>query len=375
MPLSTFTYIKRNVKKIIAISSSIALAILFLYILSITISTINRSQISIELKPTEQYSIVNENSEDGIADDHIQLIKEHHSTEHVIGIRGLQTYYTHIMGGSIGTFIWQLPEQDVELFINKLQLQLKEGRLPKPGAQELVVHELLLQNKGLSLGDYIGNRIDATETIPGSYEIVGVLTGDSITGFGTLEPIVDDQLLMKNMLMVFHKNGEREVSNLFLKQLLPPETQLITYNRMKEMIEDNNQELYTTLNITLFVAIFVLSVTTANTTYLHFFERKKEYALLRALGFSGNWVLGKAFREIAVTSLIGLCVGFVITGISLIAFTQFVLIPIGALYQLVDIRAVLNSVTIVGASIMACLIPVWLFLSKIDVITTIEGGE
>lgn len=39
--------------------------------------------------------------------------------------------------------------------------------------------------------------------------------------------------------------------------------------------------------------------------------------------------MGKALREIAASSFIGLCIGIAITGITFIAFTYFVLIPIG----------------------------------------------
>lgn len=286
MPLSTFTYIKMNAKKMIAIASSIGLAILFIYILTITINTINHSLISIDLKPTEQYSIIYGSSEGSVSEDHIQLIQSHPSTEQVIRVQGLHTYYTHIMGGSVGLTIWKMNEVDVERFIDRLQLQLKEGRLPKPGAQELVLHEFLLQNKGLRLGDFIGNQIEATETIPGSYEIVGVLTGDSITGFGTLASS-EKHDEPKNLIMVFHKDGEREVSNLYLKQALPPETQLVTYNRVTEIIEDNTQELYTTLNITLLVTIIVLSITTANITYLHFLSVRRNTHYCERLGLVG----------------------------------------------------------------------------------------
>ena len=374
-PLSTLNYFKKNIKKILILSTSIGFAILFIYILSVTIKTVDLSQELIDSNPTEHFSIIIDRTEEGIPDEIIDEILQHPSTERTIGIWSVNTYYTHLMGGTMGVGIWFLNEVDSLYLLDKLQLQIKEGRLPQPGAKELALHELLLQNKGLKLGDKIGNSIISTEWIPGSYEIVGVLEGESITGFGVLEPEADDELLMKNMMMIFHKDGKLDDSNRFLNELIPKEMSLITNKNVKELMEENNRALYSVLNITLIVAIFVLSVTIGNSTYLQFFERKKEYALLRALGFSRGWIFGKAFREIAITSLVGLLFGVVLTGIVLILFIFLVFAKTGAPFQLFDLRAFIDSLTIVASALIFCLIPVWIFLSKINVIETIERGE
>lgn len=47
------------------------------------------------------------------------------------------------------------------------------------------MHEDMLKNKGLSVGDTFGSAVDEGEQIDGKYMITGAFSGDSYMAFGT----------------------------------------------------------------------------------------------------------------------------------------------------------------------------------------------
>lgn len=45
--------------------------------------------------------------------------------------------------------------------LDKIDDNIKEGRMPKQGAYEIAVHWKLMNNKGWKIGQYVGNDVDA----------------------------------------------------------------------------------------------------------------------------------------------------------------------------------------------------------------------
>ena len=78
-----------------------------------------------------------------------------------------------------------MEEADIKEIFNDYSLTVTEGRLPQENSYELIMHEDMLKNKGLSVGDTFGSAVDEGEQIDGKYTITGAFSGDSYMAFGT----------------------------------------------------------------------------------------------------------------------------------------------------------------------------------------------
>ena len=59
--------------------------------------------------------------------------------------------------GSAATIpLYGVPEGDMALFIEKFDVHLLEGHLPRPRSNDLVISEAIAKNRGLALGDKVG---------------------------------------------------------------------------------------------------------------------------------------------------------------------------------------------------------------------------
>ena len=62
-----------------------------------------------------------------------------------------------------------MDEADIGEIFDDFSLTVTEGRLPEENSYELIMHEDMLKNKGLSVGDTFGSAVDEGEQIDGKY--------------------------------------------------------------------------------------------------------------------------------------------------------------------------------------------------------------
>ena len=71
-----------------------------------------------------------------------------------------------------------MEEADIKEIFNDYSLTVTEGRLPQENSYELIMHEDMLKNKGLSVGDTFGSAVDEGEQIDGKvHDYRGIFRG------------------------------------------------------------------------------------------------------------------------------------------------------------------------------------------------------
>lgn len=65
-----------------------------------------------------------------------------------------------------------------------MNVSLIEGKLPEEGTNQIVIHKSIAANKNLKIGDCIGKEKDNTESLVGSYVIVGIIDSEGVVSIG-----------------------------------------------------------------------------------------------------------------------------------------------------------------------------------------------
>lgn len=223
---------------------------------------------------------------------------------------------------------------------NIIKGEVKEGRWLEEsdqGKNSAVINEELAESMGINVGDNIGVLIDGKEV---TYNVVGIKnktiinTSQITTTFDTLKTNtnwnsvvyytnVQDENLEEN-IKIFNKNLDRAFI-LNINDLLPELNKTI----------NNQAKLFSFISIFCIVSsIFLI----ANMTLITFFDRIKEFTLIKILGAKSNVITSIIIIE---SVLIG-CVGGLISVLinEIITYTIFKLV--------LKINFVINYITIVG---------------------------
>lgn len=109
----------------------------------------------------------------------VEKIKNDDSVGNAYPILLEYTVINNIFGTTSG-YVAFMDEADIGEIFDDFSLTVTEGRLPEENSYELIMHEDMLKNKGLSVGDTFGSAVDEGEQIDGKYMITGHFQGTAI---------------------------------------------------------------------------------------------------------------------------------------------------------------------------------------------------
>lgn len=195
-----------------------------------------------------------------------------------------------------------------------IRKRMVQGRfLQGPG--EAVLGWRLAKNLRIPLGEKIALLVQGRDGSLGAelYKVVGIFnTGVVDLDRGkTLIPLQDaDRLFSMGgevTTVAIHYRGKKDLSP--IKNSLPENLELIPWQRIMpellEMIEFDRAGAYIMYFILLIVVIFGL----LNTLYMAAFERRKEVAVMRAIGIGKGRILRIMMGEALFISVIGVLIG------------------------------------------------------------------
>lgn len=374
-PLSALFYSRNNKKKLIAMVISIGLSIALIYVIQFLVYEIKHGTDYTDLNPLSVYSEVSMQGDNPINGVIIDRILTNEYTEKVIPRIRQQTFYYPITGKCVVS-VYSLSQEDMTYMMDKLGLTMKEGRLPQNNKDEIVMNDRVLKNKGLALGDEIGYQLNEKEKhLEKTYKIVGVLDGSSMMGLTSLSGQKYDSELYEKGMLVFHKEGKRSQSNSFLSFLPKDEIFTRTYQKAFDSQQKDVNDIKRYMNILVVLLIIVISITMGNSSYVHTFQRRYEYALLYSIGYSPLWILWKTIKEVFLTCFLGYLVGMAST--MLIAGIMYLTLfyPQGLIMKLFLPDALLQTLIIPIFVSLFCILPISRMLRRVDPINIIEGVD
>lgn len=231
-PLSIIKFYINNRKRFLSIFTSIVLSTLLIYTVHMLIDSAFITAYNAFVEPQRYYSSITPKGR--LLDEKlVKDIKNIDSVKSAIPWVFRYTNFYTFVGSNEGTKIFTVKHDDMLTLMSRLELTLKEGRLPEPGSKEIAIHYLLAKNKNLKVGDKIGNNIDKQEVIPGERVIVGLIDGKSIVSFDSLETwLKDNEVTFEYMLgmIIIPKDGKEQQLDGYLDSLYLPGLDVRTFD-------------------------------------------------------------------------------------------------------------------------------------------------
>lgn len=307
----------------------------------------------------------------------IEKIQESDSVKKTYPVLLDYTVINNIFGTTSG-YVAFMEETDIIEIFRSFSLTLGNGRMPRNGSYEIIMHEDMLRNKGLSVGDEFGSAIDESEYISGKYTIVGSFSGDSYMAFGT-------QSFKQNEL---EKYGF-DLSNVTFGLLVLPVSDLNTMNDMLDTMDDDSVSVMTlsfatkkmdenisSIKFLMLVIVIVIAVSISiavcivlGTVYN---DRMPEFGILYAIGYEKVWLFKSIISEIAILILISGILGLGMSFGFLTMIGKAVFEPMGQLLSVFSLNCLFYTIIVMVIFALVTIIETILKLYKRDLISTIE---
>ena len=239
--------------------------------------------------------------------------------------------------------LYGVSEEDLQTLTKVYGVHVKEGRLPQPRTNEIVLSEALAQNRGWQVGDRIGRGYDAREDddLPTEMVLVGILSSrpdreDLWTGFVSLEYLSGHQAYASYpiALLVLSREGRKSTVDAWLENNVASErTAVQTLDGMQTELRLAMWIVLVVLGIVESVIAVVAAVALAILSYTFFTQRRDEFGILHAVGHSRQWLMLRTLWESSSVVAVAWLLGAVLCGIGLICMQAVVFAPKGMTFN------------------------------------------
>jgi ABC-type lipoprotein release transport system permease subunit len=372
-PLSILNYYRNNMKRLLAVFLAVTLSVFLLYTLQMLIFSSFRTQYLVNVEPQKHFSSLLYKDK-RIAPELTKSIRNQERVEKVIPWVMYYTYITYAFGET-GTRILSLNAGDMDTVMSTTGLKLIEGRLPKPGTEEIALHKFVAKNKGLDIGDSIGSDVDGKEVFRGAHVIVGIVDGPGILSFNSLESWCNTYGYdpYRYGLIVIPKKGGLSELNQYIDSLPYQGLDVRTLNSVTVEQEEANQSVKTILTLINMIVITIVSLCSGFLCYIYFYQRRAEFGLLNAIGYTRQRIINRAFAEVSGINMIGFLVGAFLGLLCAFVLDILVFTPKGQLLVVWDLQYLLQTFCIPLFVTLFSIIPIWRMLKRLDPIAILEG--
>jgi putative ABC transport system permease protein len=285
------------------------------------------------------------------------------------------TFRTSI-GSNYSTMILSLSNDNISMLMSKMGLRLKEVRMPNSGGNEILLHEQVAANKQLKIGNYIGRLVNKDETLPNGYQVVGIIEGDPIISFAPIDAYINSYNMSYEYMygaLLLPKGDSLDKMNSLLDTMGPSNYKVETENSQEEFIQQSFSRVGMLITLINVLVIVIVSFCVGFLCYIYFSERKSEFGLLWAIGFSRQQVINRAFIEVSGINFAGFVCGILLSLATGFVLNQVHFIHVGEPLKMLNAEYLMGAACSPVFVTLFSLIPIWRMLKKLDPISIIEG--
>ena len=382
-PLSSWTFYVRHRRRGIMLVVSMALMILGVVFPVFFMSTSFDA-----LKPGYAYlrhvSQVSPARSGAIDPGIVAQIKAHPAVAHIITTMPLGLQALVPPGSGAQVYLYGAAEDDLPVLMALFDLQLVEGRLPRPRSNEIVLSRVLALNRGLHVGDKMGGLDKKNEEsnplieddMPVEMEIVGLLSRDELwLGFASQEYLASHELTASRQpwLLVVPTEGRKAELDAWLEQnIASAQVRVDTYAAQLGTFQQAARGVFVLFALVEFILAAVAAIALAILNYIFFAQRREEFGILHAVGRSRLWLIFRAVKEtgsavgIAWLFSAGVCL------MGLIALQTLIYAPLGLSLDGSNLSPWLFTLPIPLAVVLVGGGTIARMLSKLDPVSIIE---
>lgn len=287
------------------------------------------------------------------------------------------TVINNIFGTTSG-YVAFMDEADIGEIFDDYSLTVTEGRLPQENSYELIMHEDMLKNKGLSVGDTFGSAVDDGEPIEGTYTITGAFSGNSYMAFGTKsykqKELEELGLDFKNTtfgLLVTPKT-DLDAMNTMLDTMSHDEAAAMTLSYAQKTLKDNVSSIKFLMGVIVIVIAVSISAAVCIVLETTYNDRMEEFGILYAIGYKKSWLFRNIIAEIVVLVFISWILGLILSYGVLSLVAKSVFEPMGQMLSIVSIQSLLYTIIVMVVFVVVTILVTILKFAKKDLIAIIE---
>jgi ABC-type lipoprotein release transport system permease subunit len=308
-------------------------------------------------------------------------VRTHPSVDRVISATSVPMRVTIPLG------VWMInvygvSEDDLQTLVDLYGVQMKEGRLPRPHTNEIVLSEAAALNRGLSVGDRVGKPVnDWDHGIPTEMIVVGIFSrpfyGESNLwlGFASYEYLSSHELYASypTHLLVIPAEGHKDKVDAWLQQdVFSDLTGVQTFERMQDKYQTQALRMLAMLGALESVVAIIAALALAMLSYTFFSQRREEFGVLHAMGHSRWWLVLRTIGETASAVAVAWLMGAVVCVAGLIFAQLNLYAPKGMSINFFDPTPWLFTLPMPVAVVAASAGLVALILRRLDPVAVIE---
>ena len=312
-----------------------------------------------------------------LSDETVEKIQKDDSVKKAYPILLEYTVINNIFGTTSGYAAF-MEAADIGEIFDDYSLTVTEGRLPQENSYELIMHEDMLKNKGLSVGDTFGSAVDDGEPIEGTYTITGAFSGNSYMAFGTKsykqKELEELGLDFKNTtfgLLVTPK-ADLDTMNTMLDTMSHDEAAAMTLSYAQKTLKDNVSSIKFLMAVIVIVIAVSISAAVCIVLETTYNDRMEEFGILYAIGYKKSWLFRNIIAEIVVLVFISWILGLILSYGVLTLVAKSVFEPMGQMLSIVSIQSLLYTIIVMAVFVVVTILVTILKFAKKDLIAIIE---
>ena len=357
--LNSLIYLKRNPKMPITVFCISALATL---VIALTVAIIASIQISTEKVVVDQfkgYSVAiqketSENAEEFLAN----KLTEAELYRVKIDFFNFDTAF-----GTNSAFMYSFFDaESMETVFQHCKMTLIDGRMPAVDQSEAIVHESILRNRNLSIGDKLGTKT-----------IVGAMTGNNIIGYAffSSEELEQAGFIPQSYIIFADENAIEKVRTT-LDEFEPEQWQTFTYSALKKTLKAEMSTLRMIMIMIVGMIVSSLSIAISALIFTVYSGRYDEFAILNAMGYRKRSVCISVIAEIITLSVSAWIFGYGLSLVGMQIVNETIYKDLGQQMPLFNLNGLCYSALLPVLSILCAVIPISRKLSKTDLIGIVE---
>lgn len=376
-PLSTYKHYISNKKKFLFLFVPVLLSIILIYTLQMLITSEFRVVSRTYIEPQKHYFSIAAKTKVIDNDTIKSILTREMDYERVLPWVAHYTFIDSFIEKNIGSKVITVKYDDMVWLITKMNLKIIDGRLPVAGTNEIILHKTVADCKNLKIGDKIGSNVQKNESIEGEKVIVGLLEGESIVSFDSLEYWMDINHVeyddySTGIILVPIKSEMNNINTLF-NTIDSQGLDIRTYDKV--YLQNSTDKIRINIIVTVFDLMVLITITICLgfISYINIIQRRSEFGILSAMGYSSQELIKRLFYEIIWVNLLALVSGILISITLGVISNIFIFMPKGLSLLLIKPLYMIQATCIPLFVCIFELVPAWNSIKKLDTVAVIEG--
>ncbi len=275
--------------------------------------------------------------------------------------------------------------EDMAYLARLYGLELADGHLPRPNTNDIVIPWTVAQNRGIQVGDVIGNRAHPIHpdapTLPSELVVSGILapakdpTDDVWLSFMSFEfaEKYPDSWKTDLSLIVVPKAGQKAALDVWLESQMDGDRYLVfTYSNQQALFQRQASTLLFSLSLVESIIALVAALALTGLNYIFITQRQAEFGVLSALGFGRLQLVGRIMRETLFTTSAAWLVTVLGVAVILIGLQYGVFAPAGVRFDFFNLTPWFYTLPVPVAVLAVSAGVIGWTLARLDPVAIIE---